>query len=120
MKKMYNFLYLINIISGFFLLYNYLYVYETISNYKGLIMILVYIFYLVSTILFFRKKFLIEKIDYIITGIYLLTCISIFIFSLIYQMNVTEIFSMVYMNILLIVPHILYIIYNLVRCYKDI
>ena len=109
-----------NIISGFFLLYNYLYVYETLPNCRLVIMIVAYIFYLASTILYFRKKFLIEKIDLIITGIYLLICASVFISSLLYQTSVVDIFSMVYLNMLLLIPHFLYIIYNIIRCYKNI
>ena len=120
MKKMYNFLYLINIICGFFLLYNYLYVYETIHSYRELIMIGSFIFYLLSTVLYFKKMFLIEKVDIAITSIYILIVLAVFSFGLIYQINVSGVFSMVYSNLLLLVPHILYIVYNIVRCYKKV
>ena len=120
MRKMYNFLYLVNIICGFFLLYNYLYVYETIHSYREIILIGSFILYLIATILFYRKIFVIEKIDLAITSIYIATVLIVFISSLIYQMNVPDVFSMVYLNLLLLVPHILYIIYNIIRCYKNV
>ena len=120
MKKMYNFLYLINIISGFFLLYNYLYVYETIHSYRELIMVGAFIFYLLSTIFYFKKMFIIEKVDIAITAIFIITCLTVFIFSLVYQVNVPDVFSMVYLNMMLLIPHILYIVYNIIRCYKKV
>jgi hypothetical protein len=118
MRKTYNFIYLINIICGFLLFFNFLYVYETIDKYNDLIFALVFIFYVVADILFFRKRFIIEKIDLTITTIYILTCLSIFIYSVYYQMMMPYVFSMVYFNLLLIIPHVLYIVYNVLRCYK--
>ena len=120
MRKMFSFLYLVNIISGFFLLYNYLYVYETIHSYRELIMVVSFIFYLAATILYFRKTMEIEKVDIAITAVLIATCLTVFIFSLIYQMNVTGVFSMVYLNMMLLIPHILYIVYNIIRCYKKV
>ena len=118
MRKTYNFIYLINMICGFLLLFNFLFVYESISNYKELILGISFIFYLLSDILYFRKKRLIEKIDIIITTVYIITIVTVFMFSVYYQMVVPNIFSLVYFNLLLIIPHILYIVYNVLRCYK--
>lgn len=118
MRKAYNFIYIVNLLCGFLLFYNFLFVYETIPNFKIPILIIAFVFYLVADILYFRKKFVINKIDLIITGIYITTCILVFIYSVIYQSGMYDIFSMVYFNTLLLVPHILYIVYNILRCYK--
>ena len=118
MRKTYNLIYLINIICGFLLLYNFLFVYESINTNKELIFSLAFIFYVIADVLYFRKKRLVEKIDIIITTVYIITVIAVFMFSVYYQIVVPNVFSMVYFNSLLIIPHVLYIVYNVLRCYK--
>lgn len=118
MRKIYNFIYLINLIVGFLLFYNFLFVYETIEKYNLLVLIIAFVFYLIADILYFRVDRLIDKIDLINTSIYIITMILIFIFSVYYQINVPYVFSMVYFNVFLLIPHIIYIVYNVLRNYK--
>ena len=118
MRKAYNLLFLVNLVLGFLLFYNFLFVYETIKEYNLVVLIIAFIFYLIVDILYFRVDRLIEKIDLINTSIYLIIVVLMFIFSVYYQMNIPGVFSMVYFNTLLLIPHVIYIVYNVLRNYK--
>jgi hypothetical protein len=118
MRKTYNLVFLINLIVGFLLFYNFLFVYETVDKYNLLILIIAFVFYLIADILYFRVDRLIDRIDIINTIIYIVTILLIFAFSVYYQMIMPDVFSMVYFNTLLIIPHVLYIVYNVLRNYK--
>lgn len=118
MKKVYNLIFLINMIVGFILFYSFLFVYETNVSHRSLIMVSVFLIYLISDIIYFWKNRDIDKIDIINMIVYIITALLIFGYSVYYQSIVHEVFSLVYFNSLLIVPHFLYIVYNVIRCYK--
>ena len=53
MKKVYNLIFLINMIVGFILFYSFLFVYETNVSHRSLIMVSVFLIYLISDIIYF-------------------------------------------------------------------
>lgn len=114
MKKTYTLLYLLNILAGICLVINYLFVFNNTSI-SPLIFIIILLFYIASIIYYFKRKKEVSYLDVIITTIYVLFITIVFIFSINYQANNPETFNMMYFSRLLILPHVIYIIYNLIK-----
>lgn len=73
------------------------------------------ILFIVITIAIIKNKKKIELIDLITLSIYMVFVISIFIFSIIFQTSNTKTFSIIYFSQFLLLPNILFNIYNLFK-----
>ena len=114
MKKIYNIFYILNIICGLLIFINYFYVFNY-NNLSIILTILLLMFYIFSTIRYFKIKENIKKIDIIIFGIYIIFFISMLIFSVIYQINNPDTFNLMYYSKYLIIPHILVIMNSIIK-----
>ncbi len=70
------------------------------------------ILFIAFTIAIIKNKKKIELIDLITLSIYMVFVISIFIFSIIFQTSNTKTFSIIYFSQFLLLPNILFNIYN--------
>ena len=113
MNRAYRLIYIINIILGLSLAFAYLF----IINYK-LINILIYvllcIFYLLSTLKFYKSKKNIDKLDYIVSNIFILFLLGLFLFNIIIQKNYAA-YSFIYYNVFIYIYHLIFLIYNYFR-----
>lgn len=73
------------------------------------------ILFIAFTIAIIKNKKKIELIDLITLSIYMVFVISIFIFSIIFQTSNTKTFSIIYFSQFLLLPNILFNIYNLFK-----
>lgn len=114
MKKIIPLFFILNILCGLATLINY----ELLYKYSSMsipIIILFIIFYITSIIIYFKKKEDINNLDLIITTIYIIFMAIILVFSILYQNNNGETYNMMYFTKFLLIPHILYIIINLIK-----
>lgn len=114
MKKIYNVFFFLNIISGILIMINYLFIFNYKDSSIPLFCILI-LFYIVASILYIKNKSTPNYLEYIITSIYIIYSIFIFIFSAIYQSNNSLIFSIMYYIKYLIIPNIIYVVYNIIK-----
>ena len=115
MKKVYNLLFIINVLLGMFIFANYFVVYKY-TNFSIIMTIIIAIIYLICTLIYNKKKSKkVELIDLIFLSIALISIMIIFVISIVYQLKYNEIFSLLYFNFLIFIPHILILIYNLLR-----
>ena len=113
MKKVYNLMYVVNILLGLLLSFTYLF----IINYKLiniLFFVLMCIIYIALSYRFFRHKVAIDKLDIVILHIYLFTIMGMFIFNVLYQ-TLFNSYSFIYFNFYIFIIHIIYSIYNIFR-----
>lgn len=114
MKRIIPLFYILNILCGFISLINYeiLYKYTSVS-----IPILVgfVFFYVVAIIMYFKNKKEISSLDIIVTSIYIIFMGMVLIFSIIYQNNNSETYNMMYFTKFLLIPHLLYILFNTIK-----
>lgn len=114
MKKIIPLFFIINILCGLLTLINY----ECLYNYNSLsilTIIIFLIFYGISLFIYFKNKKDINNLDLIITSIYIVFMGITLIFSIIYQDNNEETYNMMYFTKFLLLPHITYIIYSLLK-----
>lgn len=78
----------------------------------GVLSAIIFLTFIVAII---KRKRSIEMIDLINLSIYMIFVISLFIFSIVFQTTNTKTFSMVYFSEFLILPNILFNIYNLFK-----
>ena len=102
MKRAYKLIYIVNILLGLILSFSYLF----IINYQPINIL----FYIISTIIFYKNKKDINIIDIIVLYMYLIFTIFIFIFNILIQEK--NAYSFIYFNFYIYIYHILYIIYN--------
>lgn len=114
MRKIIPLFYILNILCGFISLINYemLYKYSCVS-----IPILVgfFLFYILAIIIYFKNKNEIGNLDIIVTSTYIIFMGIVLTFSIIYQNSHSETYNMMYFTKFLLVPHLLYIIFNLIK-----
>ena len=109
MKRAYKLIYIVNILLGLILSFSYLF----IINYQPiniLFYILLCLFYIISTIIFYKNKKDINIIDIIVLYMYLIFTMFMFIFNILIQEK--NAYSFIYFNFYIYIYHILYIIYN--------
>ena len=113
MKKIHSLIYIVNILLGLVLLFDYLF----IINYK-MINILIYsligIIYILLSIKYFKTKKDINKIDNTILYIFIFSSMGLFIYNIYYQVMFST-YSFIYYNIYIFILHIIYLIYNLFK-----
>lgn len=114
MKKIIPLFFILNILCGLITLINYAFLYKYSSMSIPTLIIFI-IFYITSFITYFKKKESINNLDLIITTIYIIFMAIILVFSILYQNNNGETYNMMYFTKFLLIPHILYIIINLVK-----
>lgn len=107
MKKLYLILLLLNNIAAIILI-------STFSS-NLILSILAAIVLIALTITIIKRKKLIETIDYITLSTYMLYVISLFIFSIIFQTSNPETFNMMYYSKCLILPNIIFNLFNLLK-----
>lgn len=105
MKKLYLTLLILNNIASIVLIIMF-------SN-SLILDILFTILFIIMTILIIKRKKSIDLIDLITLSIYMIFVISMFIFSIVFQTSNTKTFSMIYFSEFLIIPNLLFNIYNL-------
>ena len=115
MKRIYNFIFVLNVIIGLFLFANYF----LLNNFKFISIILcifVSIFYILCSCFYSNKKYKsFEKIDEIFINFLMICMLAIFLFSGISQICFTEVYILLYFNIVLLILHIILMIYYLNR-----
>lgn len=114
MKKIIPIFYILNILCGLTTIINYEILYKFNSSSIPLLVGFL-IFYIIAIILYFKNKNEISKLDFIVTSIYIIFIATVLLFSILYQNNHGENYNMMYFTKLLLMPHILYIIYNLIK-----
>jgi hypothetical protein len=114
MKKLYLLLVIINNISSVILIGTYLHS-LIINSFNIILMIIIGILYLLSTITIIKHKRNITSFDLICISIYMLFIMSFFVFSMIYQVNNTYTYNMLYFIRFAVVPNILFNLFNLVK-----
>ena len=110
MNKAYKLIYTINLILGLCLSFVYLFIinYQIINIF---IYVLLCIFYLFSAFKFYKKKINIDKLDYLISNIFILFLLGLFAFNIIYQKNYAA-YSFIYYNVFVYIYHLIFLIYN--------
>ncbi len=107
MKKLYFALLILNNIAATIL----------IGTYSNNIILLIpfALLFLILSITIIKRKKSIEIIDLINLSIYMIFVISLFIFSIIFQTSNPEMFSMMYFSKFLILPNVLFNLFNLFK-----
>jgi hypothetical protein len=113
MKKASKLMYLLNIALGLLLSFVYLFMinYSLINIF---IFIIINILYILLIYKFYRKNKEVDRVDFMVMNIYILSVIFIFIYNIIMQMNVSSL-SFIYNNFYLYIIHLIYILYNCFR-----
>ena len=115
MKKVYNLLFIINVILGLFIFVNYFFLYKY-SNFSIFISIVLSLIYIACAYFYNNKKNKrIELIDILFVSISCLLMMTLFIVSVLFQLEINSIYCLLYFNILVLLPHTLMIVYNLLR-----
>lgn len=111
MKLVYNLMYFINIICGILLSINYLFIYNytDISLVIFCLELIIYAFF-IKNYLSIKQK--ISKQDLLFMIVYYFIIIFIIIGSVILQAITFVLYNMVYYQLILLIPHILYLLYN--------
>ena len=110
MRRAYSFVYIINIILGLILSFLFLF----IINYKALsyyMFIPLCIFYIISAIIFFKKRRKIETVDKVVLYLYLFFTMFMLIINVLLQ-KVFNNESFIYYNFYIYIYHMLFILYN--------
>ena len=109
MNKIYNTIYYINLIAYYLLCIDYLLIFNY-QSYSIPLFIIITILYL-----FFIKNYskLHTKEDILVLIIYILFLIFIFIYGVIIQSKLNDAFIILYNNQLLLIPHLLFMLYNI-------
>ncbi len=111
MKKLYLLLVILNNLAITLVLTNY-----SITLWNNIILpIIIFVLYLFITIKIIQRKKAMELIDLITLSIYMLFLIIYFIFSIVYQIHNTSTFSMLYFSQFIIIPNILFNLFNLFK-----
>jgi hypothetical protein len=115
MKRVYNLIFILNILLGLFIFSDYF----LINNYSFLSIVLLLLlscFYIFCSINYSNKKYKqIDKIDFIVVNISLIFMIFIFVFGVLTQMKYTDVYVLMYYNFYLFIIHILLTIYFIIR-----
>lgn len=114
MKKIIPIFYILNILCGLLSIINYELLYKY-SDTSILILIGFIIFYIVSLIIYFKNKNEISNLDLVVTSIYILFMAGVLVFSILYQNSNSENYNMMYFTKFLLLPHLIYIIFNLIK-----
>lgn len=109
MNKIYNTIYYINLIVYYLLCIDYLLIFNY-QSYSIPLFIIITILYL-----FFIKNYskLHTKEDILVLIMYILFLIFIFIYGVIIQSKLNDAFIILYNNQLLLIPHLLFMLYNI-------
>ena len=115
MKKVYNLIFVLNILLGLFLFSDYF----LVNNYSFVSLILLVLlscFYVVCAFNYSNKKYKsVDRLDFYVINISLLFMIFIFVFGIMNQMKYTEVYTLFYYNFYLFIIHILLTSYFLFR-----
>ena len=114
MKKIIPIFYILNILCGLSSIINY----ELFYRYNDTsipILIGFIIFYIVALIIYFKNKNEISNLDLIVTSMYIVFMSGVLVFSILYQNSNSENYNMMYFTKFLLLPHITYIIFNLIK-----
>jgi hypothetical protein len=115
MKKVYNLLFVINILLGMFLFINYFFIYKY-SNLSIIFAIILSIIYLICSLVYNKKKNKkIETIDLFFMSVSILLIMFLFVVSVVFQIMFNEVYSLLYFNIFVLIAHVFIIVYNLLR-----
>lgn len=109
MRKFCDTFYIINILVGLCEVFNYLFVFNNKSS-SSFIFFSLLTFYLVMIILYFKVSE-VEKVDLIIMILYLITVVGLIVFSLIFQVNRPETFSLLYYAKIIMLLHFIMVLY---------
>ena len=115
MKRLYNLIFVLNILIGLFLFANY-FLLNNFSYISIILCIFVSIIYIVCSYFYSNKKYMsFEKVDKIFINFLIVCMLSILLFSSISQITFTEVYVLLYFNIILLILHIILMIYYLNR-----
>ena len=115
MKRMYNFIFVLNVIIGLFLFANYF----LLNNFNFVSIILcvfVSIFYILCSYFYKSKKYKsFEKIDKIFINFLMVCMLFVLLFSIISQITFTEVYLLLYFNLVILILHVSLMVYYLNR-----
>lgn len=114
MKKIIPLFYVLNILCGLLSIINYELLYKYTST-SILILIGFIIFYIVALVIYFKNKNEISNLDLVVTSIYIIFMGCLLVFSILYQNGNSENYNMMYFTKFLLLPHLIYIIFNLIK-----
>ncbi len=114
MKKIISLFFILNIICGFLSLINYEILYNFTST-SILVLLLFVIFYGLAIIIYIKNKSEISSIDLVVTSLYIIFIGIVLVFSILYQNKNGNTYNMMYFTKFLLIPHITYIIFNLIK-----
>lgn len=117
MKKINIILLLLNILIGIMIFCNYFFIFN-FQSYSIPLFILLLVFYTIMLLLYFKTDKKMKVVDIIFSSLYYLFIISIFIFSMIYQVNNYNTFNLLYFTKYMVVPHLLYIFYYIIKTHN--
>lgn len=114
MKKGFTALFLLNIILGIMIFVSYNFIFSGISSESIILFIGLILIYIISIVIYFKRKKEITLYDMIISSIYYLFLIVYFVFSIKYQNNNSDTFNMMYLSSLINVLHFIYLIFGVI------
>lgn len=118
MKRISIILHLLNILIGIMIYSNYFFVFNY-NSYSIPLFIPILIFYIVMSIIYFKNNNTFDKTDILFNSIYYLFILSLFIFSMIYQVNNSYTFNLIYFTKFMIIPHIIKEFYDIIKKNKE-
>lgn len=114
MKKGFTALFLLNIILGIMIYVSYNFILSGISSESIILFIGLILIYIISIVIYFKRKKEITLYDMIISSIYYLFLIVYFVFSIKYQNSNSDTFNMMYLSSLINVLHFIYLIFGVI------
>lgn len=112
MKRLSYLFIFINILFGIILSVDYLFIFKDANVLSIIGFVSLLVIYLIYLIYYFKKKKSFIRKDYIISSVYYLFLILYFVFSIKFQNNNQETFSMMYYTKMIFIPHFLYLLYT--------
>lgn len=112
MKKVYHIFFILNILFSISIIVNILFL-ASYNTYSIPIMIGVIIFYLGIIITYFKKNIDIKREDFIVLSLYAIFLIFYIVYIINYQSNNSTTYNMLYFSKIILLPSLIYSIYNL-------
>ena len=115
MKRIYNLLYVLNVFVGLFLFANY-FLLNNFSFISIIICLFVSVFYITCSYFYSNKKYKsFVRVDKVFISFLIVCMLAILLFSGISQICFTEVYILLYFNLVLLILHIILMIYYLNR-----